>query len=598
MILRVKRRRDVESLPPTILLENSAKDEENCNRSKRQRQEMDRLGQLLQSSAALLPSATAQSIASSAANAAMEREERSRKKQMLFRRINATPASTESQASRGSTKRNRRDETVVQVVDAKLSSSPDKERQSITTTSFKKAKTVSLQVMTSQTFNQEQFWKDPTSPTASSSPAKTKAFDTNKKKKKSTLLLSPLDRMVNDKLTSLLSSHDNIHHHAQIMQYIQFLQYDLPRYNNSSQHKTNYINFQCTKNGSTLLHICALHNDVQSTKLALQHGADVLARDEDGCTPLHLADLIGSDATLVQVLREEMEHRQLQLQDELKVANKVEDKEEDYVYDVYCLEENEDDNDENDCQNKQKGTTTIKEEKKDEVLSPKKVATGPTSDTTATESTSITTPDVTTAASAATKEKEQSSNNDTNMETTTKESSPSKQPTKIQLQNTIGYFDDDGKLVLEPSNIISVNKMGVDSDDENDDDYDSNNEAFDGNDYPEDEDSNDEDSDYNGVGSSRMYGTYNRDEIDDFNCGGRSSALSGAVVGGDSWKYSGYYDVNAYNHGLVSGSVGQYEEDDDGDYHGRMYGEDVGDNDDDCGLNRFAYDGADYGMEG
>eukprot|EP00957_Ditylum_brightwellii_P115658 8822115-Ditylum_brightwellii.AAC.1 len=93
------------------------------------------------------------------------------------------------------------------------------------------------------------------------------------------------------------------------------------------------------------------------------------------------------------VLREEMEHRQLQLQDELKVANKVEDKEEDYVYDVYCLEENEDDNDENDSQNKQKGTTPIKEEKKDEVLSPKKVATGPTSDTTATESTSITTPD-------------------------------------------------------------------------------------------------------------------------------------------------------------------------------------------------------------
>tara|TARA_R110000868_G_scaffold269901_1_gene529348 strand:- start:113 stop:442 length:330 start_codon:yes stop_codon:yes gene_type:complete len=58
----------------------------------------------------------------------------------------------------------------------------------------------------------------------------------------------------------------------------------------------------------TALHYAVRHGAVDAARLLIAHGADLDAKDWQGCTPLDLADA-GDGAALAQVIREEISTR-------------------------------------------------------------------------------------------------------------------------------------------------------------------------------------------------------------------------------------------------------------------------------------------------
>ncbi|KAL7430163.1 hypothetical protein ACHAXH_001900 [Discostella pseudostelligera] len=232
--------------------------------------------------------------------------------------------------------------------------------------------------------------------------------------------------------------------------------------------------------GRTVLHISALWGDLAGVHAALEMGADPTIFDALGYTPTGLARKDGYDTVVAALV--EGERKAL---DDMNIRSD-EHVEEEYYYDLYCLEADAENNESEKINGRSCGG-----EEESRYLQLK--------DGTSTVNTDYI-PDL-----------EHSTNLSEDDTDTNSSGNLSRWASSIELQKGFGYWNEQGELILDVAGGGGTNQYGsggcyssddndrivqryyhngnIDGDDSmggNEDDYDSNDEGYDGNDYPDD----------------------------------------------------------------------------------------------------------------
>ena len=238
-----------------------------------------------------------------------------------------------------------------------------------------------------------------------------------KKKKKEVAVLDPLSRLVNDSLQQALEGTKSVQEH------LDFIQSD-PRLVDG---RSNWIMWT-TADGSNVLHAAALRNDVEATRRVLHH---FVTGDDDGKSKSSLVEAADDQQQRPYQIAKATQHEGVAQLLEAHGADT-----DDYVYDVYCLQ-----------QQDQQQQDQPQQPQLDQHHRGKPVA--------------------------------------TNMDDRT----PEEEPTLVDLVGGVGYWNEQGQLVLEAANQNFVNsEHDEDVSLEGDDDIDSNAEDYEFNDYPEEND--------------------------------------------------------------------------------------------------------------
>lgn len=345
---------------------------------------------------------------------------------------------------------------------------------------------MSIQMVDKRTISSSDFWKlheDDTK--VSKVDTGTESQKTQQKKKlNSTPILNPHASIVNSSLLKLHSSSiPDFQSHLKL-----FIERDLP---------DKYINWQCTDGSGTIGHIIALHNDIDAFKSLLDFDLKYLAsrnygksvlnlfqKDKEGRCIYDVAKLVGASGIL-QIL----ESRGWDCNDNFDlspsksdshVVQKNENDDEDFVYDVYALHHDGD----NDLSSSAHTS-----------LAPKTTEIDSPSDSQATLN--ISPNDMVLAQSDVNVSTKSGGFDNVNSFLGTPEKRHSDQddnslPMIMNVRGGVGYWGENGQLILD------VYPSDHDSDYLEEDEYDSNKECCDANDYPDEESSEDDYGNFDG----------------------------------------------------------------------------------------------------
>ena len=280
---------------------------------------------------------------------------------------------------------------------------------------------------------------------------------TPKNRKSPSKVLHPLAQRIETSLVSLQSdpSLSNLSKHISL----------LDTNTSSSAEFSIWLNYQSNSLG-TILHVLALGNGVDAIKHLLTERGEYLEwkKDDDGRTPLDIAEMISAMGVV----------------DCFKGWDKYisREEEDDYVYDVYYLDQGEAESDEigNGCLDNVNGERSSSRGEGDGLelrQEPQiRLCTGATND----------------------------EDHDTAPQDRSKKESVGREEPLIVMRGGVGYWNDEGELILE-----AASDEDMDDSDCDDEEYDSNCESFEGNDYPDADSSVEE-------GVNRYYSSYGLDE--------------------------------------------------------------------------------------
>jgi hypothetical protein len=310
--------------------------------------------------------------------------------------------------------------------------------------------------------------------------------------------------------------------------------------------------------GRTVLHIAALWGDLGGVRASLEMGADPTIFDASGYTPTGLARKGGYEnvaAALVEGEKKALDDKNIRVDGNM---------EEEYYYDVYCLEE---EADEVESKSGDVNTTTSRgrrggreeEEKKSRYLQLR-------------DGTPDSIPDLEHSTNLS------EDDNDTNSSS----GNLSRWASSLELQKGFGYWNEQGELILEVAGgggdtIKQSNGSGggcsfssnvdndriiqryyqtdnLDGDDSmgggggNDDDHDSNDEGYDGNDYPDDDDD---------VSNNSQIDSDDYDDYRDADACIENSSYCSDDSGDDDWKldfrnrFTSKNDLDIHEYGCI-----------------------------------------------
>jgi len=313
----------------------------------------------------------------------------------------------------------------------------------------------------------------------------------NKKSKGRPLaVLNPCERLVDDSLRQVFSGQTSVAEHF-------WLVTSDPRLVDRSRTWLTW----CSETDGNLLHAAALWNDADTARevLSRQLGGDVLyARDGEGRTPETVAAMVGhSDVQEVLALAS-------QLEDYLDEEQDGGDNDEDYVFDLYCLEENP-------SNIGNQSAMEIGNENDDGDLDG---------------------------------DNHGSNNNDNSL-------------LDCELDGGIGYWDDNGQLVL------SRNVRTVSAADDIDDDDDSNDEGWGGNDYPDEEEGGDIDNGAEFCYDKHLYRAHSLDDDNDDDDSSSDGGGNGYNNINNNFRRRGLnYDDDGYDdeEGLFDAAYGSHQQ--------------------------------------
>eukprot|EP00978_Attheya_sp_CCMP212_P001481 scaffold3127_cov52-Attheya_sp.AAC.1 len=389
---------------------------------------------------------------------------------------------------------------------------------------------LALRFMDTKTMSGSEFWSSPGVSTWQSTISNTNT-NTNHttaptKKKRGAPVLDPVSRIVDSSLRTLhLTSGPSVQPHLHLLQTDSCL-LTFSHQQQQQQQGGGWINFCCTNGAGTILHAAALWNDLEGSHVALNTmGADVTVLDGDGRTAYDVAIMAGSSGVAEQIVRagggptdiatdiatatnyvppidKQNRRKTNNTLDGMDMMNdqEAEGRDEDFVYDVYCLASTDHDAEETD-----KEARGDEEEKKIDMPagtaspqseSPAQIIRSNTEngDNEATASSSQhdeeiraepPSPSRVTKSAATAANTNASDNNDG--EESSEDSSAFDAPQTVELKNGIGYWTENGELILE----TQMDDIAGDADMYDDlpdveEDHDSNDEDYEGNDYPDD----------------------------------------------------------------------------------------------------------------
>lgn len=422
--------------------------------------------------------------------------------------------------------KNKRKLDVVHVVNARLDSRKGNEREfPPECKNQSKRKRLSLQMVDSSTMTQTEFLN--IQQRQSQAIHKSVSTKYEPPPSKSTLsyhinnhlILDPILKQIDDNLRSLTNMIQSTETHtnnsgtstidatALIAAHCELLQ---QQQKSSLTHTMKrYLNWKCTNGIGTILHIAALSNSAQSVKNLCRVHLDVMdldLLDRNGHDALQVANMCGSLDVVEVLSRYRGISASAGCNDDVSGERESEEEERDgdYVFDLYCLTG--DDEEEAECRGEtyEKASCSIDKEQGNErsggqrdIMMPdekkelfeEKLTVG-TQPTQSTFSESI---------------GEESSENN---------SCDKRRPT-VEMCGGVGYWNEHGELVLEVTDKMTNsdgNFGNIINDEDDEDEYDSNCEGYEGNDYP------DEDERF-GESSSFSYGGdgFQSDTSDDDN---------------------------------------------------------------------------------
>ena len=335
-----------------------------------------------------------------------------------------------------------------------------------------------ISILTTQDVQYDLFWTNPNQRKYDAPQPLPSTFTNQKQKQKqsthkknSTLIMSPIIHLVDSQLK-------DYHQYGPgplqetgtgTGSYMHFLQsVILPSVSTSNlkikiNHQnplTYFLNHACSNGMGTILHGCALWNDVEGASQFVFHGnINVHIVDGDGQTALHVAQMCGHDS-IVQIIQRRMQQEIVEdtdknvnvpLKEQDQDNDNDDDDDDDYVYDVYCID--------HDIREEQ---TKGEEKNIEQDQNSRQVS-----------------------------DENDSLPNNNN-------SDKDDDDVFVELENGIGYWDHHGELIIE-----TINEVVEHEDTNVEEDYDSNDEAYEGNDYPEDEEEDgyyDDDDDDDEIG--------------------------------------------------------------------------------------------------
>ena len=295
-------------------------------------------------------------------------------------------------------------------------------------------------------------------------------------RKASNRILDPLSKLIDDSLRSVHTNANTQNPTECILRHIMLLQAHL-----QSMSFPKLVNLQCTDGSGTILHLCALSNSVEGAQTLCRlfsHVIDFSCRDEHAKSAIMVARNVGA-SSVVEVIEGYWNEKE----------EDSEDNEEDFVYDVYCLDDSHGHSD----QNGDDASTTTNyprpnskhheshTSRNSEILASDKLAQATPASTTGTPRNSSNVESSYTASAA-------SATSDVTAENMSDDGSV---PTIVTMRGGFGYWKD-GELILD---VLADDDM--DNSDFEDEEYDSNREDCDANDYPDDLDDSDENGIYN-----------------------------------------------------------------------------------------------------
>ena len=321
-------------------------------------------------------------------------------------------------------------------------------------------------------------------------------------------ILHPLAQMIETSLVSLHSNPtlSNLSKHLSLVE----------SNASSSNELEKWLNYQSNTLG-TLLHVLALGNGIDAIRhLLTERGGNLeWKKDNDGRTPLDIAVMINAESIV----------------DCFKSWDKCKsrDEEDDYVYDVYYLHQEETESDEagfgyldnanGECSSSRGEGDGL--EVRQEPQS--RMCTGSLSD----------------------------EDHDVAPQDGSKKEFTAREEPVVVMRGGVGYWNKEGELILKV-----VDDEDIDDSDYNDEEYDSNCESFEGNDYPDADSSVEE-------GVNRYYTPFGLDE----DYGYRFSAKGDQANGINSRTYD---LTNSTDYLRNEGS--DSDDDEESDYRGAMYG--------------------------
>jgi len=292
-------------------------------------------------------------------------------------------------------------------------------------------------------------------------------------RKTSNRILDPLSKLIDDSLRSVHTDTNAQNSTESILRHIKLLQEHL-----QSMAFPKLVNFACTDGSGTILHLCALSNSVQGAQTLCRlfsHAMDFSCRDDHAKSAIMIARSVGA-SNVVEVIEAYWNEKQ----------EDIEDNEEDFVYDVYCLDDSHQNGDDASTKTnyplpphpRHNGSNTSRN---GEILAADKLAEGTPALTTDTPHNSFNV-ESSYAASAA------SATSHVTVENMSEDGSV---PAIVTMRGGFGYWKD-GELILD----VQLD-TDMDNSDFEDEEYDSNREDCDANDYPDDHNDSDENGYYN-----------------------------------------------------------------------------------------------------
>ena len=368
-------------------------------------------------------------------------------------------------------------------------------------------------------------------------------------RKKSSRILDPLTKLIDD---SLCSIHTNSNQQTEsILQHLQLLQAHV-----QSMNFTKLINWQCNGGLGTILHLCALSNSVQGTQILCKlfsQAIDFSCRDGDTQTAIMVARRIGASG-VVEVIKAYWNEKQ-ENRDQYLNGNK--DNDEDFVYDVYCLDEHAHQNGDDVSTKTNHPRPHPKHHdsctpKNDEVLSAEMLSEIDSSST-------IDTPHNSSSlkgsndASMTTQLTAENMNDDGSI------------PTVVSMRGGCGYWMD-GELILDVHADSDLDDSDID-----DEEYDSNREDCDANDYPDDIDGSDDNGHHNSFNDRETRLPSSRFSDRDSNLDSDSDESEIDIIDFRNRPVDlGHLKIGGSTHGFAANND-DADREDDGEYRGFMY---------------------------